>query len=99
MIGTAPAIGVQKPAEALLYILAVCFPPLDEPEKAPAGVQAPCQQVAYAATGAEKNGGAKGMRLLASKEDMCRAWPGGGWVVFGRLQRGFGRWRLKAGRC
>jgi branched-chain amino acid aminotransferase len=77
MIGTAPAIGVQKPAEALLYILAVCFPPLDEPEKAPAGVQAPCQQVAYAATGAEKNGGAKGMRLLASKEDMCRAWPGG----------------------
>jgi branched-chain amino acid aminotransferase len=77
MIGTAPAIGVQTPAEALLYIIAVCFPPLDEPEKAPDGVQAPSQQVAYAATGAEKNVGAKGMRLLASKEDMCRAWPGG----------------------
>ena len=77
MIGTAAAIGVQKPAEALLYIIAVCFPPLDEPETAPGAVQAPSQQVAYSATGAEKNAVQKGMRLLASKEDMCRAWPGG----------------------
>lgn len=77
MIGTAPAIGVQKPAEALLYILAVCFPPLDEPEKEPAGVRAPTQQAAHTATGAGRNAGEEGMRLLASREDMCRAWPGG----------------------
>ena len=78
MIGTAPAIGVQKPAEALLYIIAVLFPPLGEPEKAPGAVQAPSQSVGNGVKESEKKkAGSKGMRLLASKEDMCRAWPGG----------------------
>jgi branched-chain amino acid aminotransferase len=77
MIGTAPMIGVQKPAEALLYLIAVCFPPLDEPEKAPGAVQAPSQQVANGTAEVVKKADGPGMRLLASKEDMCRAWPGG----------------------
>jgi branched-chain amino acid aminotransferase len=51
IIGTAPAIGVQRPAEALFFVVAVLFPP------------ALCNPT--------------GMRLLASKDDMCRAWPGG----------------------
>jgi branched-chain amino acid aminotransferase len=51
MIGTAPAIGVQRPAEALFFVVAVLFPP-----------------VLVSPTG---------MKLLASKDDMCRAWPGG----------------------
>lgn len=36
MIGTGEALGVQRPTEALLFIVAVCFPPLDEAhDKAP----------------------------------------------------------------
>lgn len=62
MIGTEAAIGVKMPQEAMLFIVAVMFPPLDEPEKAPG------------ATGKETQ---VGMRLLASKHDTVRAWPGG----------------------
>jgi branched-chain amino acid aminotransferase len=62
MIGTAPALGVQKPKEALLYIFAVCFPPLDEPKHVPNPVTGKISP---------------GMRLLASNHDMIRAWPGG----------------------
>ncbi|KAF2736429.1 branched-chain-amino-acid aminotransferas-like protein [Polyplosphaeria fusca] len=51
MIASDPALGVQQPKEALLFIILACFPSMD----APAG----------------------GMRLLASKDDMIRAWPGG----------------------
>lgn len=60
MIGTGSALGVQKPKEAMLYIIACCFPTLDEPASQPS--------MTY-----EK----PGMRLLASKDDMVRAWPGG----------------------
>lgn len=49
MIGTGRALGVQKPKEAMLFILAAVFPVLD----------------------------AKPMKLLASREDSIRAWPGG----------------------
>ena len=79
MIGTAAAIGVQKPAEALLFVIAVCFPPLDEPEKAPGALpQAPSQAVSNGVVSKKvESSKGKGMRLLASKEDMCRAWPGG----------------------
>lgn len=51
MIASDPALGVQKPKEALLYIILCCFPPMDVRPH--------------------------GMRLLASRDDMVRAWPGG----------------------
>ncbi|ERF70596.1 hypothetical protein EPUS_02462 [Endocarpon pusillum Z07020] len=34
MIGTGDALGVQRPTGALFFLVAVCFPPLDEPQKA-----------------------------------------------------------------
>ncbi|KAL8941064.1 MAG: hypothetical protein Q9216_002472 [Gyalolechia sp. 2 TL-2023] len=51
MIGTEPSIGVSKPREALLYIIAHQFPVLDEAKSR--------------------------MKLLASRDDMVHAWPGG----------------------
>ncbi|KAF2677193.1 branched-chain-amino-acid aminotransferas-like protein [Lentithecium fluviatile CBS 122367] len=51
MIADDPALGVQRPNEALLFVILSCFPPMDD-----------------------KKGGVK---LLASQDDMCRAWPGG----------------------
>jgi branched-chain amino acid aminotransferase len=51
MIGTDSALGVQRPTEALLFVMLTCFPSMDS---IPGG-----------------------MKLLASKDDMCRAWPGG----------------------
>jgi branched-chain amino acid aminotransferase len=77
MIATAPALGVQRPKEALMYIMMVMFPSLDDPSCKPP-MPAPI-------AGLRSNGAAepkpsaphKGMRLLASKHDMIRAWPGG----------------------
>lgn len=51
MIATDPALGVQRPTEALLFVMLTCFPPMDS---IPGG-----------------------MKLLASQDDMVRAWPGG----------------------
>lgn len=51
MIATDPALGVQRPTEALLFVILTCFAPMDD---IPGGI-----------------------KLLASKDDMCRAWPGG----------------------
>lgn len=71
MIATAPALGVQRPKEALLYVIACCFPSLDDP----VGIAGLLSQ--------RDNGEARpqpkksGMKLLASKDDMVRAWPGG----------------------
>lgn len=51
MVATDASLGVEKPKEALLYVMLVCMPDMDaEP---------------------------KGMTLLASEEDVVRAWPGG----------------------
>ena len=56
LIATDPSLAVQQPNSALLYIVATCFPPYDEPVlKAPE----------------------PGLKLLASREDTIRAWPGG----------------------
>ncbi|KAK5053704.1 hypothetical protein LTR84_001665 [Exophiala bonariae] len=81
MIATAPALGVQKPKEALMYIMMVMFPPLDEPN--PSNT-APAPSSGLAASGTQTNGdstakdrASRGMRLLASRHDMIRAWPGG----------------------
>jgi branched-chain amino acid aminotransferase len=51
MIATDPALGVQRPEEALLYVMLTCFAPMDD---IPGGI-----------------------KLLASQDDMIRAWPGG----------------------
>ena len=55
MIANDAALGVQKPKEALLFIIMSVFPDMTK----------------SAATGKP------GLRLLASKDDMVRAWPGG----------------------
>ncbi|KAH8730043.1 aminotransferase [Phaeosphaeriaceae sp. PMI808] len=51
MIASDPALGVERPKEALLFVILCCFAPMSN-----------------------MNGGIK---LLASQDDMCRAWPGG----------------------
>lgn len=51
MIATDSALGVERPKEALLFVVLACFAPMGN-----------------------MNGGIK---LLASQDDMCRAWPGG----------------------
>lgn len=51
MIASDPALGVERPREALLFVILCCFAPMGN-----------------------MNGGIK---LLASQDDMCRAWPGG----------------------
>lgn len=79
MIATAPALGVQKPREALLYIMMVMFPPLDEPSPTapPSLPAAPANRTSSTTTGQDAKRPAAGMRLLASRHDMIRAWPGG----------------------
>ncbi|KAK5127435.1 hypothetical protein LTR85_006774 [Meristemomyces frigidus] len=71
MIGTDQALGVQRPKEALLYVIIACFPDMSKSLATPAPP---------ALTG-EANGAAKqqtpGLKLLASAEDTIRAWPGG----------------------
>ena len=66
MIATAAALGVQKPKEALLYIIACCFPSYDTPSGT-AGLNSNVPQRTRK----------PGLKLLASKEDSVRAWPGG----------------------
>ena len=68
MIATAAALGVQKPKEALLYIIACCFPCFDSPS----GTTRPSSKTEQQSSRARP-----GLRLLASKEDAVRAWPGG----------------------
>ena len=68
MIATAAALGVQKPKEALLYIIACCFPSFDTPS----GTAGPSSNTVQ-----QSSKSRPGLRLLASKEDTVRAWPGG----------------------
>ena len=68
MIATAAALGVQKPKEALLYIIACCFPSFDTPS----GTAGPNGNMIQQPSKARP-----GLKLLASKEDTVRAWPGG----------------------
>lgn len=72
MIGNSAALGVQKPKEALLFIIACCFPPLDEPALVAQSRNQP--STCHRALLGDKK---PGMRLLASQDDMIRAWPGG----------------------
>lgn len=68
MIATGPGLGVQKPKEALLYIIACCFPSFDTPS----GTAGPNGDIVQQPSKARP-----GLKLLASKEDIVRAWPGG----------------------
>ncbi|KAI9827053.1 MAG: hypothetical protein M1819_007045 [Sarea resinae] len=75
MIATGKALGVQKPKEATLFVLMACFPSFDEPT----GSIGPDEKTTTTTTTTPE---AKlvtkpGMKLLASKDDMIRAWPGG----------------------
>lgn len=64
MIANGTSLGVQKPTEALLFIMACCFPSYDT-ETGIAGLDPP------------QINERPGLKLLASKEDTVRAWPGG----------------------
>lgn len=66
MIGTDQALGVQRPREALLYVIIACFPDMSKsiPPALNGGV-------------AEEKKERAGLKLLASNEDTIRAWPGG----------------------
>ena len=74
MIANGAALGVQKPKEALLFIIACCFPAIDGAR----GTQRVDPiHTAVSNTNGIKNMSKPGLKLLASKEDMFRAWPGG----------------------
>ena len=74
MIANGAGLGVQKPREALLYIIATCFPSFDGPggtrEMDPV-------QVLNGNLNTKVKARKPGLKLLASREDMFRAWPGG----------------------
>ena len=67
MIATNANVGVTKPTEALFYVLAVCFPPLDEGRPA----------AEFTTNGKAVTPSRTGMKLLASSASTIRAWPGG----------------------
>ncbi|KAK3109941.1 hypothetical protein LTR53_016285 [Teratosphaeriaceae sp. CCFEE 6253] len=71
MIGTDAALGVQRPKEALLYVIMSCFPDMSKTLATPA----PPAMQGEADGGPAK--GNEGLRLVASSEDTIRAWPGG----------------------
>ncbi|KAF2461349.1 aminotransferase [Lineolata rhizophorae] len=101
MIGSDPALGVNKPKEALLYVILCVFPALDVPgvlaTGAPQAAAPPPSQQANGEGNASltANGVAlpmrprgRGMRLLASPESEIRAWPGG--FGFAKLGANYG---------
>lgn len=64
-IATDEALGVQRPREALLYVIIACFPDMTK-------------SIPPALNGSANGAAAKpGLKLLASNEDTIRAWPGG----------------------
>ena len=73
MIANYAALGVQRPREALMFIVAVCFPELDKG----LGPPAPSAGLSNGVAAEKKPASGKGMKLLASAHDMIRAWPGG----------------------
>lgn len=67
MIASAPALGVQRPREALLYVLAVMMPSYDRG-------WGPKATTAETTSKLDINAG---MKLLTSAPNVHRAWPGG----------------------
>lgn len=68
MIANSASLGVQKPNKAMLYVIACCFPSFDEP----AGFLARAPPASTSCGVLSK----PGLKLLASREDTIRAWPG-----------------------
>lgn len=70
-IATDEALGVQRPQEALLYVILACFPDMTKSKSAPA------PPALNGASNGTKKAPSSGLKLLASTEDSIRAWPGG----------------------
>jgi branched-chain amino acid aminotransferase len=78
MIGTDAALGVQRPKEALLYVILAVFPDMSKNlAPAPPALSGSSGEVAQKTNEVKSGGGGGGLRLLASNEDTIRAWPGG----------------------
>jgi branched-chain amino acid aminotransferase len=71
MISTDPALGVQRPKEALLYVIIALFPDMSK------SLATPAAPPALKGDAEPKKKGVSGLKLLASTEDTIRAWPGG----------------------
>lgn len=74
-IATDEALGVQRPKEALLYVILACFPDMTKtlsPSAPPA-----MNGAANGVTNGHSPQPSAGLKLLASNEDSIRAWPGG----------------------
>ncbi|KAF4556809.1 Amino-transferase class IV-like protein 2 [Elsinoe fawcettii] len=82
MISDDASLGVQAPKQALLFVILTVFPDLSDP-KALGG-----------ASGEEE---VEGLKLLASKEDTIRAWPGG--FGFAKLGANYGPSLLAQGEA
>lgn len=74
MIANGAGLGVQKPREALLYIILCCFPSFDDPQGTVVGNPLNGNGVMAEPTKPDRR---PGLHLLASQDDMVRAWPGG----------------------
>lgn len=74
MIANGAGLGVQKPREALLYIMLCCFPSFDDPQGTVVGVPLNGNGTMTAQPKSDRR---PGLHLLASQDDMVRAWPGG----------------------
>ncbi|KAG8625790.1 hypothetical protein KVT40_006191 [Elsinoe batatas] len=85
LISDDPSLGVQAPKRALLFVILTMFPDLSDPKAlgGPAGEN-----------GEEE---VQGLRLLASKEDTIRAWPGG--FGFAKLGANYGPSLLAQGEA
>ena len=70
-IATDAALGVQRPKEALLYVILCCFPDMTK------SVGVPNSPALNGSANGESKYKSSGLRLVASEEDTIRAWPGG----------------------
>ncbi|KAH0544710.1 hypothetical protein FGG08_001215 [Glutinoglossum americanum] len=70
LIATHPALGMQPPKEALLFIIACFLPSLDDPRALPTPAPTPTPTPT-------KPPAATGLKLLASPPTATRAWPTG----------------------
>ncbi|KAF2156134.1 branched-chain amino acid aminotransferase II [Myriangium duriaei CBS 260.36] len=86
LIADEPTLGVQVPKQALLFVILTVFPDMSNP-----------QALGAMPNGAEGDDGIRGLRLLASREDTIRAWPGG--FGFAKLGANYGPSLLAQGEA
>lgn len=82
MISDDASLGVQAPKKALLFVIITVFPDLSDPK-------------ALGGPGGDDE--VQGLKLLASKEDTIRAWPGG--FGFAKLGANYGPSLLAQGEA